>query len=158
MDISQALVTHELLRLFIGLVPDRAVQDHFGAVTARGRDLRRRRVFRHAHHGADTMELGCQGDALCMVAGRGADDATPFLFLWHERELVQRPADLVRTDALEHLRLEADVEPRPLTQLSRREQRSALYVGGDSGTRRLEVFRRESEHQDLGTCDGWTGI
>ena len=103
-------VAHQLLRLLVGLVPDRAVQHDLGAVALRRRDLGRRRVRRHADDRADAVDLRRERHALRVIAGRRADDAAPLLLLGHQRELVERPADLVRADALEQLGLEPHVE------------------------------------------------
>ena len=108
--VGQPAIADELLRLLVGIVPDRAVQHDFGAVAARRRDLRRRRVLGHDDHRADAVDARGERHALRVIAGRGADDAAPALVLGKRHELVQRTADLVRPGALEHLRLEADVE------------------------------------------------
>jgi hypothetical protein len=58
------------------------------------------------------MNLRGKSHALRMIPGGRTDDAAPLLLLGHEREFVQRPADLVGPDPLEHLGLQANVEPR----------------------------------------------
>ena len=102
-------VANELLRLLVRLVPDVAVQHDFGAVALRGGDLGRRRVRGHADDRANAVDLRRERDALRVIAGRRADDAASLLLLGHLRELVQRAANLVRPDALEHLGLEPNV-------------------------------------------------
>ena len=81
-----------------------------------------------------------------MISGGRADHAAALLLFGHQREFVERPADLVRADALEHLGLEADVESRQLAELPRGEQWRVLDVWGDARADFLEVAKGEGEH------------
>src|SRR5262249_22913709 len=136
-----------LLRLLVGLVPDPAVQDDLGPVALRRGDLGRRGVLGHADDRADSVDLRRQGDSLRVVSRRGADDAAPLLLLRHQGELVQRPADLVGPDPLEHLRLQTHVEAASLRELARRQQRSPPDVLRDALARLLEIRQVERKHQ-----------
>jgi hypothetical protein len=87
------------------------------------------------------LDLRRERDTLRVIPRRRAHDAAAFLLLGHQRELVQRTADLVRPDALKQLGLETDVVPGLLAQLARRQERRVLDVLGDARTRRLESRR-----------------
>ncbi len=147
MDVGVAALGDELLRLLVGLVPDRAVQHDLGAVAFRGFDLRRRRVGRHADDGVDAVDPRGQRHALRVVAGGRADHAPPLLVVGEERELVERPADLVGARALEQLGLEPHVEAGGLAQHARGQQRRVVDVRADAGARLFERTRRGQGHQ-----------
>ena len=85
------------------------------------------------------MDLRGEGDALRVVARRRADDAAAFLLFGHQRELVERSADLVRADALKHFGLQPDVEPAAFAQLPRRQERRVLDVRRDARAHFFEV-------------------
>ena len=65
MDVGVAALGDELLRLLVGLVPDRAVQHDLGAVGARRLDLRRRGVLRHADDRLDAVALRAASATPC---------------------------------------------------------------------------------------------
>src|SRR4029453_2132022 len=81
-------------------------------------------------------------------------DATLLLLLGHLRELVQRPADLVRPHPLKHLGLEPDVVPARLAQLPRRQERRLLDVLGNAGAGVAEVGQREDKRSGGGLRHG----
>ena len=56
MHVGEAAIADQLLRLLVGLVPDRAVQHDLRAVAARRRDLRRRGVLGHHDDGLDAVD------------------------------------------------------------------------------------------------------
>src|SRR5262249_36189465 len=127
--------------------PDRSVQHDLRPVRPRRVDLRSRRVLRHADDGPDAVAAGGERDTLRMVARRRADDATPLLFFGELRELVHRPADLVRASALEHLRLETDVEAGALAEETRGQQRRVIDEIAHPGARLFEGGTGEREHR-----------
>jgi hypothetical protein len=153
MNVREALVAHQLFRFLVRLIPDRSVQHDLRAVAARGGDLRGRCVFGHADDGADAVNLRRQRDALRVIAGRRADHAARLLLLRHQREFVQRSADLVRADALKHLRFQPDFESRQLAQLPRRQQRRVFDMRRDARADFAEIVERQSEHREsLAAC------
>ena len=109
--VDETVALDELARLLVGLVPDRSRAGRPPLRTresprpsraSRSRPCRRPRGSR-----ASTRP---RRDALRVVSGRGADDAAGALLVREQRELVQRPADLVRAGPLEALGLEPHVE------------------------------------------------
>jgi hypothetical protein len=81
-----------------------------------------------------------------VVSRRGAHHAPAFLLVGHQRELVERPADLVRPHPLKQLGLEPHVEAGAVAELARREQRRPLDVGVNARPGDLEIVERQGEH------------
>ena len=147
MNICESALDDELPGFLVGLVPDRAVQHHFRSVRARRVDLGRRRILGHDDDGVHAIQPGGERHALCVVAGRGADDAAPFLLVGQVREFVERSTNLVRAGFLEHLGLEPNVEAGALAEDARGDERRLVDVGRDDRTRTLEVSAREWGHR-----------
>ena len=122
------------------------MQHHLGSIAFCRRDFRRRRILRHADHRADSVDLRRQRDALRMITRRRAHHAALLLLLGHQRELVERSADLVRPDALKHFRLEPHVEAGALAELTRRQQRRVLDVLADARADGFEIIKSQREH------------
>src|SRR5687768_9193665 len=76
-----------------------------------------------------------------MIAGRGADDAAPLVFVGEQGEFVQRPANFVRPYPLKHLRFEPNVVACELAQLTRRQQRSVFDMRRDATPHLNEVVK-----------------
>ncbi len=147
MDVGQPALRHQLLRLLIRFVPDRAVQDDFGAVPTCGGDLGGRRILGHAHNRVHAVQLRGKGHALRVVSGGRTDDAAALLLGGEIRELVQRTAYLVGPRFLEDLGLETHVEAGALAEDPRGQDRRLVDLRGDDGARALEV----------GTCERGEG-
>ena len=68
MNVGEPPLDHELVRFFVGLVPDGAVEDDLGAVPARRRYFRRGRVLGHHDDRVHPVHPCRQRDALRVIA------------------------------------------------------------------------------------------
>jgi len=75
-----------------------------------------------------------------VVPGRRTDDAAGALLVGEQRQLVERPAELVRAGALENLGLEPDVEAGALAERGGGEQRRVARVLRNTLASLLEPF------------------
>src|SRR5215472_1805852 len=68
MDVGQTLLGNYPKGLFVGLIPDRPVEDHLRSIGPGRGDFGWSRVFGHDHDSTNAIEGGGQGDALGVVA------------------------------------------------------------------------------------------
>src|SRR5260370_30276270 len=104
------------LGFFVGFVPDGPMLNDFRCVGARSIDLRLRGVAGHHHYRLHLVDRGGNSHALRMVSGGRANHAALALLRREMAELVERPADFVRSAFLEHLRLQPYVEAGALAE------------------------------------------
>ncbi len=95
MNVCQPAFLAELLGFFVGFIPDQAVLHNFGAVSARGIDLRLSGIARHHHDSFHLVDARGQRHTLSMISCGRADHATFALLRREMTELVQRSAQLV---------------------------------------------------------------
>ena len=79
MDKDIPFFVRNLLCVLVTVVKPLAVQDNFAAAAFDGVNLDRRSGFRHHDRRSDLEFLSTDGYALCVVPGRGGDDAPGFL-------------------------------------------------------------------------------
>ncbi len=113
---GQATLGLQLAGALVGGIVVASLQDDLRAQLARGLHLRDRRVLGHADQRVHALIACRQGHALCVVAGRGADDAGLALVLVERVDLVVGAANLERARALQVLELEMHLGSRLLAQ------------------------------------------
>ncbi len=96
------------------------IENHLGAIAARGGDFDGGGVLRHDDHGLDAEQPRRQGDRLGMVARGIGDDAAGPLRVRELRQGIVAAAEFEGAHALQILRLEE-------------QGRAGLGVGGDGG-------------------------
>ena len=84
-----------------------------------GGDLNERGVFRHHHGDRDAEQLAVVGEAECVVAGAGRNDATFFSCGRKPEQRVARAALLERAGALEVVEFADDLRPGDLGERNR---------------------------------------
>jgi hypothetical protein len=91
-----------------GLIKALAEEDDLAAEVFGGVDFRDGGMLGHVDDGADAEAGSVVGEALAVVAGRGADDAAGALFGRQEEELIEGAALLEATGHVEVFELEVD--------------------------------------------------
>mmetsp|Transcript_9617 Transcript_9617/g.22294 ORF Transcript_9617/g.22294 Transcript_9617/m.22294 type:complete len:496 (+) Transcript_9617:394-1881(+) len=160
-DEGQPLRALEFLGMGEGVAETLSMQHDLAAMAAYRVDLDLGRGHRH-HDDRPTAELACrQGDPLCMVACRGADDAGSTLLGAQLRHLVVGAAQLEAEDVLLVLALQPHLVAEPPGQFRRaRECGLACHVVHPRVQDALQVAAAGRQHRGrLGrrmVCSCWS--
>ena len=143
-DEGQAALLGQGAGVLAGLVKALAKQHHLGAEAARALELDGGGVHRHDDHRVQTEALRMVRHALCMVAGRGRNDARGGharrgCGIDHPEQFVERAALLERGRELQVLELQEDLRPSQLGQRFRLDTGRVQHLAGNAQRRRFDV-------------------